>query len=83
MNVFEQADFQNYAEIVRSIIILCEDENEDNDSSDYNNPIPQPETYPNANPPPSPKLSRHISSCEEYLLINSATANNLPKGEYC
>ena len=81
MNIFERADFQIYAEIVRSII--CEDENEDDDSSDYDEPIPQPETYLNVNRPPSPKHSRRISSCDEYLLINPATANNLPKGEYC
>jgi hypothetical protein len=85
MNVFERADFQNYAEIIKSIV--CEDESEEYDSSDYDEPIPQPETYPNvqSNPPPSlnDKLSRRISSCDEYLLINTATANNLPKGEYC
>ena len=81
MNVFEQADFQICAEIVRNII--CEDESEIDDLSDYDEPIPQPETYPNVNPPPSPKLSRRDSSCDEYLLINPATANNLPKGEYC
>ena len=84
MNVFERADFQNYAEIIRSIV--CEDESEvdDSSSSDYDEPIPQPETYPNvqSNPPPSPKLSRCTSSCDEFLLINPATANNFPKGEY-
>ena len=79
INVFEQSDFQNCAEIVRSIV--CEDES---DSSDYDEPIPQPETYPNvqSNPPPSPELSRHTSLCDEFLLTNSATANSLPKGEY-
>ena len=85
MNIFERADFQNYAEIVRSII-LCEDESDIDDSSDYEDlePIPQPETYPNvqSNPSPSPKHSRRISSCDEFLLINPATANNFPKGEY-
>ena len=82
MNVFERADFQNCAEIVRSII--CEDESEEDDSSDFDEPIPQPETYPNAqlNPPPSPKHSRRTSSCDEFLLINPAIANNFPKGEY-
>ena len=83
MNVFERADFQIFSEIVRSII--CEDESEADDSSDYDEPIPQPETYPNiqVNPPSSPKLSRRISSCDEFLLINPATANDVPKGEYC
>ena len=84
MNVFERADFQIYAEIVRNIII-CECESEADDSSDYDEPIPQPETYPNiqVNPPPSPKLSRRISSCDEFILINPATANDVPKGVYC
>ena len=83
MNVFERADFQSCAEIVRSTV--CEDESEVNDSSDYDEPIPQPETYPKvqSNPRPSPKHSRHTLSCDEYLLINPATVNNFPKGEYC
>ena len=78
INIFEQADFQNYAEIVRNII--CEDESEV-ENSDYDEPIPQPETYPNvqSNPQPPPTLSRHISSCDEYILIS---ASDLPKGEY-
>jgi hypothetical protein len=83
INIFEQADFQNCAEIVRSIV--NEDESEVDDSSDYDEPIPQPETYPNvqSNPQSAPKLSRHVSSCGEFILINPATANNLPEGEYC
>ena len=81
MNVFERADFQIFSEIVRSII--CEDESEADDSSDYDEPIPQPETYPSvqSNPPPSLKHSRRISLCDEYMLINPFTANTLPKGE--
>ena len=85
INVFEQADFQNFAEMIRSII--CEDQSELDDSSDYDEPmpIPQPETYPSvqSNSCSSPKLSRHASSCDEFLLINPANANNLPKGEFC
>jgi hypothetical protein len=82
INIFEQADFQNCAEIVRNII--CEDESEVDDSSDYDDPMPQPETYPSVqlNPRPLPKLSRHVSSCDEYLLVNPATANKLLKGGY-
>ena len=81
MNVFEQAGFQNHAEIVRSII--CEDESEVDDSSDYEDlePITQPETYPNiqSNPLPSPKhsLTRRVSSWDEFSLINLAA-----KSEY-
>ena len=83
MNIFERAGFQNCAEIIRSLV--CEDESEEDDSSDYDEPIPQPETYPNVQPTPRPSLnlSRCVSSCDEYSLINPAAANNLPKGEYC
>ena len=82
INVFEQADFKNYTEFIRNI--LCEEEGEDDDFSDHDDPIPQPETYLNvqSNPQPSLKLSMCISSCDEYLLINPATAGSLPKGEY-
>ena len=54
------------------------------ESSDYDEHIPQPETYPNvqSTPRPLPKLSRRVSSCDEFLLINPATANDLPKREY-
>ena len=66
--------------------ITCEDRSEvdDSSSSDYDEPIPQPETYPNvqSNFRPLPKLSRRVSSCDEYLLINPATATKLPKGDY-
>ena len=82
MNIFERADFQICAEIVKNI--ACECEREEDDSSDYDEPIPQPETYPNvqSNPPPSPKFSRRVSLCDEFLLINPATASNFPKSEY-
>jgi hypothetical protein len=87
INIFERADFHNCAEILKNIIACNEDESEEDDSSssDYDEPIPQPETYPNvqSNTPPSTKLSRRTTLCDEYLLINPATANNLPKGEYC
>jgi hypothetical protein len=86
INIFKQSDFHNCAEIVRNIIY--EDESEIDDSSDYDEPIIQPETYPNVQlnslPSSSPKFSRrHVSSCDEYILINPATTNNLPKGENC
>ena len=81
MNIFERADLKNCAEVIRSIV--CEDESEIDDSSDYDEPIPQPETYPIVQSIPQlpPKLSRRVSSCDEYILINPLTANNLPKGE--
>ena len=84
INVFERADFRNCAEIVRNI--TCEDESED-DSSDYEEPIPQPETYPHVKLSPSTqsssKLSRYIAPCDEFVLINPATAKDLPEGENC
>ena len=83
INVFEQADFRNYADIVRNII-TCEDEHEADDYSDYDEPIPQPETYARVtlNPPSLPdKISKHISSVDEYFMINPTTAKDLPEGE--
>ena len=82
INVFECAGYRTYAEIVRNT--LCDDESDSSDDSDYNEPIPQPEAYPQfkVNPPPSPKPSpRRFSSCDEYLHIDSVTAMDLPKGE--
>ena len=85
INIFERADFRNCTKIVRNIV--CEDESEEDDSSDCDEPIPQPETYPHElnSPSLSPKLSKCVrfSSCEEYSLINPVTAKGLPKGENC
>ena len=82
INIFECAGYCTYAEIVRNII--CDTESED-DSSDYNEPIPQPETYPHQTlslPSPSipSKINNGFSSREEYLLINQTNAQDLPKG---
>ena len=85
INIFERANFYNYAEIVKNIACKYESEEDDSIASDYDEPIPQPETYPNVQltPPPSPKHSRCTSSyCDEFLLVKPATANNLPKGDY-
>ena len=84
MDIFERAGYRTYAEIVRNIV--CDTESEVDDSSDYDDPIPQPETYPfhKPSPPSSPKLSQHkISSCDEYLLVNPNTAQGLTEGENC
>ena len=86
INVFEYAGYRTLAEIVRNTVILCEDESEVDDSSDYDEPISQPDTYPNVNLNPfsaSPKQTNHISQCDEYLLIDPDTAEGLPKGENC
>ena len=83
INIFEHAGYCNYAEIVKSIII-CDAESEEDDSSDYEEPIPQPETYPHLKPSPlsSPKFTnRKMSLCDEYLLINPDNAQDLPEGQ--
>ena len=81
INVFEHAGYRNCAEFVRNI--ESEDENEEDDSSDYDDPIPQPETYPHVklNPVSSSKQSKCISICDEYVLVNPAAAKGLPEGE--
>ena len=84
IDVFERADSRNCTETLRNIV--CEGESEEDDCSDYDEPIPQPQTYPRVklNPPSSStKVSKCTSSCDEYLLINSATAKGLPEGENC
>ena len=84
IDIFECAWFRTYAEIVRNTV--CDAESETDDSSDYEEPIPQPETYPclKISPPSSPKLlSRRFSLCDEYFLVNQATTQGLPEGENC
>ena len=81
ISIFECAGYDTYAEIVRNI---CDTESED-DSSDYDEPIPQPETYPHQtlNPPSSSipsKINNELSLYEEYSLINQTNAQDLPKG---
>ena len=80
IDIFECAGHHICAELVRNII-LCESENEIDDFSDYDEPIPQPETYPHVTLS-SPKFTnRKLSSCDEYLLVNQANVQDLPKGQ--
>ena len=82
IDVFECAGYRTYVEIVRNTV--CDAESETDDSSDYEEPIPQPETYPHPKAPSLPKLSPcKPSSRDEYLLVNPATAQGLPEGENC
>ena len=84
INVFERAGYCTYADIVRNTV--CDAESEMDDFSDYEEPIPQPETYPHLKicPPSPPKLSsRKRSTLDEYLLVNPTTARGLPEGENC
>ena len=86
INVFESAGYRTYAEIVRNTV--CDAESEIDESSDYEEPIHQPETYPcvkiSRTSSPKPKPSPHrFSSCDEYLLVNPTTAQGLPEGENC
>ena len=79
INVFESTGYHAYVETVRNIACHIKD-----DSNDYAEPLSQPETYPQPkpSPPSSPKLAtRRFSSCDEFLQINSADAQDLPEGE--
>ena len=82
IDIFERAGYHtyNYAEIVRNI--TCDTESETDDFHD-DDTMPQPETYPpfKTSHPSSTKCSeRKPSTCDEYLLINPAIAQRLPKG---
>ena len=83
ISVFEHAGYRDCAAIVRNTVCDPESEADLDNSSDYDQPIPQPETYPHVklSPPSSPKLSKCVPSCDEYLLINPATANDLPESK--
>ena len=78
INAFENAGYRAYAEFVRNIV--CHNESE---TDDYVEPLSQPETYPNPKPGPPllPKLPHRFSSCDEFLQVNSAAAQNIPEGE--
>ena len=83
IDVFEHAGFHAYAEIVRNLVYDAEGEVDDHSDDE---PIPQPETYPNhkRSPSSSPALSPSpckLSAYDEYQLIDPATALDLPKGE--
>ena len=84
INAFESAGYHAYAETVRSI--ACHIEGEMDDPNDYPELLSQPETYPQPkpSPPSSPKLStRHddqFLSCDEFLQISSADAQDLLEG---
>ena len=83
IDVFERASYHTYAEIVRNIV--CNTESETDDSHD-DDPVSQPATYPPLKPSPlsSTKCSqRKLSTCDEYLLVNPAIAQRLPKRKKC
>ena len=87
IDIFECADYYALAESVRNII-LCDIDSEMDDSSDYDEPMPQPATYPHRRLSLLSSISPKFSSCElstyaEYLLIDQATAKDLPEGENC
>ena len=81
INVFESAGYLAYAEIVRNIA-SCGVESELHDFSNSEDSLSQPETYPKPNPPLSLKLPTcRLSSCDEFLQVNSGDAQDLPKGK--
>ena len=82
-DAFEHAGYRSYAEIVRNIA-SCDAGSEENDYNDNDEPISQPDTYPQlkSSIPSSPKPSSYkFSSCDAYLLINQANVQDLPEGE--
>ena len=80
INIFERAGYNSYADVVRNIV--CHTESEMDHFNDYAEPLPQPETYPHPKPGPSlsRKLSHRLSSCDEFLQVNPAAAQNIPEG---
>ena len=85
IDIFESIDCRSYAEFVRNIVYSVETTTEG--FSDYDEPnLLQPNTYPHSEPspllPPKPS-TRTLSSCDEFLVINQAAAQDLPEGEIC
>ena len=82
VNVFERAGYRDYAETVKKSA-----HSSDNDSSDIDEPIPQPQTYPDLKTscgPSSHKPSTSgLLSYEEFSLIDPAAAEGLPKRKNC
>ena len=80
INIFERAGYCDYAEIVIKTVHIAESETDDSISSDE--VIPQPQTYPHIKPPTPPSSPKaDLSSTKEYLLIDSAAAQGLPKSK--
>ena len=77
IDTFENAGYPVYADIVRTV------ESEMDSPKGYAEPVLQPEPYlqPKPGPLSSPKLTRQLSPCDEFLEINSADAKDLPEGE--
>ena len=82
IDVFENAGYRTYAEIVRNIAACnVEGDHEMDNFGDYHEPFPQPETYPNPKPNPLSLTRENISvtSFDEFLQVNPAVAQDLPK----
>ena len=82
IDVFENAGYRTYAEIVRNIAACnIEGDHEMDNFGDYHEPFPQPETYPNPKPNPLSSTCDNISvtSFDEFLQVNPAVAQDLPK----
>lgn len=80
IDIFKNAGYHAYAEVVRNIVI----HDVEGEIDDFIEPVPQPETYPilKPSPPSSPKQSmRKLSLCEEFLPVNQAAVQDLPEGE--
>ena len=81
ISIFERADYQNYADFVKTIIHVSESETADfKNASHFPWPL-QPQTYPHHEPPQNLELPLpDVSSSEEYIYINAEFREDLPKG---
>ena len=81
IDIFEHAGYCSYAENVRKTARVVESETDD--STDSDEPVPQPPTYPCLKPsnPSLPPHSCDSSIHEEYILTTPSAAQDLPEGE--
>lgn len=84
IDIFEHAGYDFYADVVRKIACSVEVQREiDDDFSNYNEFLSQPETYPHHKSNISlPNNLSMTPSSEEYVQVNSTVARNLPQGNH-
>ena len=85
IDIFEHAGYDSYADVVRKIACSIDSEVQreiDDDFSNCNEFLSQPETYPHHKSNISlPNNLSMTSSSEEYVQVNSTAARNLPQGK--
>ena len=81
ITVFEDAGCREYADEIRKIVQVIQNQDSDTDDSDSDEdpfPLTQPQTYPNLEtPPPVVPPSPKPLPCESYLFVEP---ENLPEG---